>query len=148
MKIFPLLFLFFVSCAIPQRIYERKELVGWEIRPRPNYKGLTSLRCTKWEKERCIERDVIDFDLTDDAQRLRLHAARFVCRVGEGPHFRICKKLHGLCQQTEVRSGFLGSKREIKMVAFLSIVKDYQYLIDKGTFCISLDSPLAEDAGF
>lgn len=134
------------GCSTPKKIYERKELVSWELRPRPGYKGLTSLRCTKWDGEKCAARDIVDFDLTDDAQRLRLHAARFVCRVGEGPHYRICKELEGLCQQTREKTGWF--KKEIKLKSFLHIREKYQYLLDKGAYCLSLDNELSMDEDF
>jgi hypothetical protein len=137
---------FIVGCSTSKEIFERKELVSWEIRPRPGYKGLTSLRCLKWQEGKCIERDVVDFDLTVKEQRLRLHEARFVCRVGDGPHYRICKELDGLCQQTVVRKNWF--KKEIKLISFLHIKEKYQYLIDKGTYCLSLDNELSRDLDF
>ena len=137
------------ACSTQKEIYVRKDLVSLILRPRPGYKGLTNLRCMKWEKEKCIEKDVLDFDLEDDAQRLRLHDARFVCRVGDGPHYRICKELHGLCQQTTVTSGpFFNRKTEVKLVSFLHIKEKYQYLLDKGTYCLSLDNELSKDLDF
>jgi hypothetical protein len=124
-------------------VFERGALVSLELRPRPGFKGLTNQRCVKWKEGKCIERDVKDFDLTIDEERLRLHAARFVCRVGDGPLFRICKTLHGLCQQTVEKTGWF--TREIKLKEFLHIREKYQYLIDKGTYCISLDNELSDE---
>jgi len=137
---------FFVGCSSSKEIYQRKELVSWELRPRPGYQGLTSLRCTKWQDEKCVERDVVDFDLSVDEQRLRLHAARFVCRVGDGPLYRICKELDGLCQQTVVKTGWF--KKEIKLISFINVKEKYQYLLDKGTYCLSLDNELSNDLEF
>lgn len=146
MKYLIFLLLSFAGCSSTKQIYERKELVSWELRPRPGYRGLTSLRCVKWEEEKCVERDVVDFDLTVDEQRLRLHQARFVCRVGDGPHYRICKELEGLCQQTVVKDGWFSKK--IKLISFLHIREKYQYLLDKGTYCLSLDNELSNDLEF
>lgn len=141
--------LLIAGCSSQKEIYTRKDLVSLILRPRPGYKGLTNQRCAKWDKEKCVEKDVLDFDLEDDAQRLRLHAARFVCRVGEGPHYRICKQLKGLCQQTSVTTGsWFNRKTEIKLVSVLLMKDSYQYLIDKGTYCLSMDNPMSQDLDF
>lgn len=143
-EIYPVLIstiLIAVSCASNKAIYDRKELTSLELRPRPNHTGLTSLRCLKWEGAHCVTPDILEFDLNNDSERLRLHDAKFVCRVGAGPVYRICKELHGLCQQTSVTTGsWFNRKTEIKLVSFLDINEKYQYLLDKGTYCFSLDS--------
>lgn len=136
------------SCATSPTIYERKELTSWELRPRPGHIGLTSQRCVKYEKDKCVQTDLVEFDLNKDEDRARLHDARFVCRVEASPRpwYRVCSMLHGLCQQTEITSGpWYNRKTEIKLIAFLDINTKYQYLLDNGTYCVSLNNPTSLD---
>lgn len=141
------LFLGLASCS-SLGIFQRKELTSWELRPRPGHTGLTSQRCLKQKKGACTERDIVEFDLNKDEDRLRLFDARFVCRVQASPKpwYRICHDLHGLCQQTVVTSGnFFNRKREVKLVDFIDINTRYQYLLDSGTYCVSLNNEVSED---
>jgi hypothetical protein len=140
--------LWLTGCSSSPQIYPRKELISWELRPRTGHIGLTSQRCIKYEKEKCIELDLVEFDLNKDEDRKRLHDARFVCRVEVSPRpwYRICRELHGLCQQAEITTGsWFNRKKEIKLISFIDINKGYNFLIDSGAYCISLNNPLSSE---
>lgn len=146
-----LLLLFLAACSSTPPVYERGPLVDLILKARPGYQGLTSQRCEQWAKpkvgetkRKCLKKDVKVFDLADDKQRLQLHGLRFVCDV-MGRRYRICKEIHGLCQQTTVRSGFLGMGREIKLTSVLTVEENMQFLIDSDTTCLSQSSPLYKE---
>lgn len=134
----------FSGCATSKPILNRGSLSTLLFVPRPGYKGLTNQRCTQWDKDNihCLARDTIDFDLAKDEDRLRLHAIKLVCHVGS-QEYRVCLQLPGLCQQTIVKSGLFGWKKEIKLVSVLTMPERLQYLIDTSTWCVAMDGDLA-----
>lgn len=144
MKYLLALLLLSSGCATKPKQYARGALINLILRPRPGYKGLTNQTCREWADGHCIKRDVAEWDLAVDKERLQLHSLRFVCDVG-GRRYRICRQLPGLCRQTYVKSGFLGLDRELKLISYLNAREEYQFLIDSDTVCMSMDSELSRD---
>lgn len=131
------------SCTSHKRIYDRGSLSSLLFVPRPGHRGLTNQRCTQWDKDQttCLARDTMDLDLSVLDDRMRLHAIKLICHVGN-QEYRVCLELPGLCQQTVVSSGLFGMHKDIKLVSYLKMPDSVQYLVDMQTWCSSQDGDL------
>ena len=136
-----LLFLFLNSCTSTPTLLKRGELKDTVLKPHTGYVDhLVNQTCAKYTKgtSECEEWDVVKFHLADRATRDRLRSLKFHCNVN-GERFRICENSRGLCQQTIIKGGWF-KKDEIKLLRYLSGVKDYQYLIDSKVKCAAQES--------
>lgn len=135
------LFLFLVACSSSPQIFIRGDLKDLVLKPRTGYADyLTNQTCAEYEKntDKCIKWDLVKFHLLDRPTRERLRALKFQCNIN-GERFRICENSRGFCQQY-IKKGGLFSKDEVKLIKYLSGVKDYQFLIDSKMWCAAQDS--------
>lgn len=135
-----LILLFLVACSSTPTIFIRGDLKDLVLKPRTGHVDyLTNQTCGEYGKDnKCIRWDLISFHLLDDSVRARLRALKFQCNIN-GERFRICEKSRGFCQQY-IKKGGLFSKDEVKLIKYLSGVKDYQFLIDSKMWCAAQDS--------
>lgn len=142
------LLLFFFAACTTKPIYNRGPVKDLLLRPRAGYVGkLTNKRCSERKKRSdvCVKYDVKEFDFNDDETRALLRNLKFVCNV-RGERFSPCEKSRGLCQLRRDESGIWPfRKSEVKVNKYISMVDDYQFLIEADTYCASLYSVVGQE---
>ena len=121
---------FFPRCVSGPPSYPRSPLIRQILTPEPGYKTLINRSCSEWkDEETCAVPYTIDeYDLRDKSVRETLNKLGFGCALG-GKLYDICVEKPGLCRLSG--GGFFSSPKE----EFLSIEKDYQFLIDADAAC-------------
>jgi len=129
-----ILFSLLLSSCVTTPPAMRHALVDQILRPRVGHKSLTNSACDEVTKSgKCTLRQVIEYDLNDEALRKKLNDLRFICSVG-GKRYKICMDKPGLCRHDRYKKWFLG--RTWVKEEYIPI-EDYQMLLDGNTRCFS-----------
>jgi hypothetical protein len=143
--VFVLLALIFIyGCSTRNNpTLDRGPLMRQRLQFRPGFDGLVNQTCAEFKGEKCLKMDTKVYDLRDEDVRRQLIEVKLMCNVG-GHRYRVCRETKGLCRQTEVRSGFLGLHKEIKLVDVKFQERDFQSLLNLNTWCAAQDSTLGQ----
>ncbi len=137
----------FAGCSTELPVYDRGALFDLIIWASPKYPGkLINQNCVKYEKDACVQFDVMQFDLADEAQRKSLWDQMFMCNVG-GQRYAICKTKPGLCMNGERIKKFIGIvvSRDIIEVDYIPLKEGFQFLADSNTICAAKNSLIGRE---